>query len=218
MFKNLREPVNGLTHFIAGLAAVIGLIVLVVVARDDVSKQLSLVVYGTCLILLLMASSAYHLIKASPERIQILRKLDHTAIYFLIAGTYTPICFNILTGFWRWGLLAIIWTMALVGSGFKIAFIKTPRILSAIPYIVMGCLGILGGGELFRVFPTGALIWLIAGGVFFIAGSVVYVTKTLNFVPGVFGFHEVWHLFVIAGCLCHFMLILLYIAPVARVP
>jgi hemolysin III len=79
-------------------------------------------------------------------------------------------------------------------------------------------LGILGGGELFRVFPTGALVLLFAGGIFFIAGSVVYVTKIMNFKPGVFGFHEVWHLFVIGGCLCHFMLIALYIAPVARVP
>ncbi len=218
MFKNLREPVNGLTHYFAALAAVVGLVILLVVSRDDVSKQLSLVIYGACLILLLMASSAYHLIKASPERIQFLRKLDHTAIYFLIAGTYTPICFNILTGFWRWGLLVIIWTMALVGSGFKIAFIKTPRILSAAPYIVMGWLGVMAGGELFRVFPTGALVWLLAGGLFFTVGSVVYVTKTLNFVPGVFGFHEVWHLFVIAGCLCHFMMVLLYVAPVARVP
>lgn len=218
MFKNLREPVNGLTHYFAAVAAVVGLGVLVVVGRDDVFKQLSLVVYGASLILLLSASAAYHLIKAKPERIQFLRKLDHTAIYFLIAGTYTPICFNVFSGFWRWGLLSIIWTIALVGSGFKIAFIKTPRLLSALPYIVMGWLGVLAGGEFTRVFPTGAMIWLIAGGLFFTVGAVVYVTKTMNFVPGVFGFHEVWHLFVIAGCLCHFMLILLYVAPYPRVP
>jgi hemolysin III len=80
----------------------------------------------------------------------------------------------------------------------------------------MGWLGVMGGGELVRVFPTGAIVWLIAGGLFFTVGAVVYVTKAMNFVPGVFGFHEVWHLFVIAGCLCHFMLILLYVAPYSR--
>ena len=101
---------------------------------------------------------------------------------------------------------------------FKIAFIKTPRLLSAAPYIVMGWLGVLGGGELFRVFPAGAIAWLVAGGLFYSVGAIVYVTKTLNFKPGVFGFHEVWHLFVIAGCLCHYMVMLLYIAPYSRVP
>ena len=218
MWKKLREPVNGLTHYFAALVALGGLIALVIISRDDFLKQTSLLVYGVCLILLLIASASYHLIVARPERIQFLRKLDHTAIYFLIAGTYTPICYNVLTGFWRWGLLAIIWTMALAGSGFKIAFIKTPRFLSAAPYIVMGWLGVLGGGELFRVFPAGAIPWLVAGGLFYSVGAIVYVTKTLNFKPGVFGFHEVWHLFVIAGCLCHYMVMLLYIAPYSRVP
>ena len=218
MWKKLREPVNGLTHYFAALVALGGLIALVIISRDDFLKQTSLLVYGVCLILLLMASASYHLIVAGPGRIQFLRKLDHTAIYFLIAGTYTPICYNVLTGFWRWGLLAIIWTMALAGSGFKIAFIKTPRLLSAAPYIVMGWLGVLGGGELFRVFPAGAIAWLVAGGLFYSVGAIVYVTKTLNFKPGVFGFHEIWHLFVIAGCLCHYMVMLLYIAPYSRVP
>ena len=218
MFKNFREPVNGLTHYVAALAAVVGLIALAAASHDDFLKQMSLLVYGVCLILLLMASASYHLIVAAPGRIQFLRKLDHTAIYFLIAGTYTPICYNVLTGFWRWGLLAIIWTMALVGSGFKIAFIKMPRLLSAAPYIVMGWLGAIGGYELFRVFPMSAMIWLVVGGLFFTVGAIIYITKTLNFKPGVFGFHEVWHLFVIAGCLCHYVVMLLYVAPYPRTP
>ena len=218
MWKKLREPVNGLTHYFAAVAAVVGLVALVIVSRDDYLKQMSLVVYGASLILLLMASASYHLIQAAPARTQFLRKLDHTAIFFLIAGSYTPICYNVLTGFWRWGLLTIIWTMALVGSGFKLAFIKTPRLLSAAPYIVMGWLGVMGGSELFRAFPTGAIALLAAGGLFFTVGAVIYVTKTLNFVPGVFGFHEVWHIFVIAGCLCHFLVMLLYVAPYPRIP
>lgn len=216
--NRFREPVNGLMHYFAAVAAVVGLVVLVILSQDDFFKQMSLVVYGVTLILLLLASSAYHLIVARPERIQFLRKLDHTAIYFLIAGTYTPICFNMLDGFWRWGLLAIIWAMALAGTGLKIAFIKAPRLLTAAIYIVMGWLGIAAGGELLRAFPAGALAWLLAGGICFTVGAVVYVTKIMNFKPGVFGFHEVWHIFVVAGCLCHYMLILLYVAPYSRVP
>ena len=212
----MREPVNGLTHFFAALAAVAGLPLLLIASRGDAAKQLSLVVYGASLTLMLMASASYHLIKGSPERIQFLRKIDHSAIYVLIAGTYTPICFNVLTGFWRWGLLAIIWGIALAGVGFKIAFIKTPRLLTAGVYVLMGWLGVLGLGEMIRTLPVGAMVWLALGGLFFTVGAVVYVTKKLDFVPGVFGFHEVWHLFVIAGCLSHFILIWLYVAPYAR--
>ncbi|MBI4315048.1 MAG: hemolysin III family protein, partial [Chloroflexi bacterium] len=108
----MREPVNGLTHFFAALAAVVGLPLLLIAGRGDAAKQLSLAVYGASLALMLIASASYHLIKGAPERIQFLRKIDHSAIYVLIAGTYTPICFNVLTGFWRWGLLAIIWGIA----------------------------------------------------------------------------------------------------------
>ena len=216
MISKLREPVNGLTHFFAGLAAVAGLVVLLVIGRGDFQKQASLAVYGASLVLLLFASAAYHLTVASPERIQFLRKLDHTAIYFLIAGTYTPLCIIVFTGFWKWGLLAIIWAIAVVGTGFKIAFIKAPRWLTAGIYVAMGWLGVIGMGEFLRLLPMGAIIWLTAGGLFFTVGAVVYVTKTMNFVPGVFGFHEVWHLFVIGGCFCHYMLILLYVAPFLR--
>ena len=216
MLNRLREPVNGLTHYFAAILAVVGLAVLDVISRNDWPKQLSFVVYGASLTLLLLASAAYHLIKGSPQRIQFLRKLDHTAIYFLIAGTYTPICFNMFTGFWRWGLLSIIWAIALAGSGFKIAFIKTPRLLTAGVYVIMGWLAVMGVNEIIRVFPVAAIIWLAAGGLFFTVGAVVYVTKMFNFAPGVFGFHEVWHLFVIGGCACHFMVMLLYVAPYPR--
>ncbi len=217
MLSKLREPVNGLTHFFAGLAAIAGLIILLVIGRGDLQKQASLAVYGASLVLLLFASATYHLTVASPERIQFLRKLDHTAIYFLIAGTYTPLCIIVFTGFWKWGLLAIIWAIAVAGTGFKIAFIKAPRWLTAGIYVAMGWLGVIGIGEFLRLLPVGAIIWLAAGGLFFTVGAVVYVTQTMNFVPGVFGFHEVWHLFVIGGCFCHYMLILLYVAPYIRI-
>src|SRR3989304_4074161 len=171
LFTKLGEPVNGLTHFFAGLAAVAGLIVLLVIGRGDFQRQASLAVYGASLVLLLFASAAYHLTVASPERIQFLRKLDHTAIYFLIAGTYTPLCIIVFNGFWKWGLLAIIWAIAIVGTGFKIAFIKAPRWLTAGIYVAMGWLGVIGIGEFLRLLPGGAIIWLAAGGGVFSGGG-----------------------------------------------
>ncbi len=215
MFKQLREPVNGLTHLGAALAAGIGLVVLLIVGRDSGPKQLSLLVYGLSLTFMLAASGLYHSIRTSPQRLQLWRKLDHSAIFILIAGTYTPICFNLFTGFWNWGMLALIWFLALAGTISKIFFINTPRWFTTAVYLAMGWLALLAAPEILAVLPAGAVAWLLAGGVVFTLGAVVYATKMLDFFPQVFGFHEVWHLFVIGGCLCHYILILAYVASAA---
>jgi hemolysin III len=150
MTRYFREPVNGLTHLFAALLAGVGVVILVVASRGDLLKQSSLVVYGVSLVALLSASAAYHLIKASPGTIQWLRKLDHSAIYLLIAGTYTPVCINLLSGFWKWGILGIIWGIALLGVVVKIFWIHSPRGLSAAIYLGMGWLAVIGGRELLR--------------------------------------------------------------------
>ncbi len=213
MFKWMREPVNGLTHLGGAMAAVVGLAVLLAVSYGDWPKQVSLLIYGASLILMLTASGCYHLIRTSPSRLQLLRKLDHSSIFVLIAGTYTPICFNLFAGFWNWGMLALIWFLALVGILSKIFLIKTPRWFTAAVYLVMGWLALIATPEILAALPAGALFWLVLGGVVFTLGAIVYATKKPNFFPPVFGFHEAWHLFVIGGCLCHFILILAYIAP-----
>jgi hemolysin III len=207
-----RNPVSGLTHLGAAVAAVGGLIFLVVVGAGPEWKRASLAVYGVALVALFAASSAYHLVIASPRVIQLLRKLDHAAIYLLIAGTYTPVCLHFFEGFWRWGLLAIVWGIAVVGVALKMLFIKAPRWLSAGTYLLMGWLSIIAIGEMFMTMPPGALAWLFAGGAFFTVGAAVYILKKPDFLPGVFGFHEVWHIFVILGCLSHFILIAAYVA------
>ncbi len=213
IFTRMREPVNGLTHLFAAFAAVVGLVVLLILSRADFLKQQSLLVYGASLVLMMSASAAYHLIQGSPRRIQLLRKLDHSAIFILIAGTYTPVCVNLLSGFWQWGMFSIIWALAVIGSISKIVLINTPRWFTALVYLIMGWLGVLGFSEIFAVLPVGALIWLALGGIVFTLGAIVYITKMMNFFPGVFGFHEVWHIFVIVGCLCHFVLMAVYVAP-----
>ena len=213
----VREPVSGLTHLVAGIFALVGFGILLMIGRGDLWKQISLVIYGVSLTLMMFSSAAYHLVLAQPKWILRLRKLDHVAIYLLIAGTYTPFCINQLTGFYRWGLLGIVWGLAITGIASKMLMMQAPRGLTAGIYLIMGWLSVIMVRELIIALPAGALIWLFLGGAFYTFGAIIYITKTMNFIPGVFGFHEVWHIFVILGALCHFISILTYIAPAARV-
>jgi len=213
VFGKLRDPAGGLMHLGAAVAAVFGLAALLFIGRSNLVKEVSLLVYGVALILMFSASTAYHLIKARPPVTQVLRKLDHSAIYLLIAGTYTPICLHFFTGFWQWGVVAIIWLMAIVGIVIKLFVIRAPRWLSAGVYLAMGWLCLMGIQVMLAAMPVGALVWLLLGGILFSVGSIVYVVEKPNFYPGVFGFHEVWHVFVILGCLSHFILVAAYVAP-----
>ena len=213
MLRKLREPVNGLTHLGAAIAAALGLVGLWIIGRGSVLKEISLTVYGVSLILMFTASAAYHSIKARPQVMQSLRKLDHSSIYLLIAGTYTPICLHYFSGFWQWGMTALIWGLAIAGICVKLVIINAPRWLTAGIYLLMGWLALFGVKEIFTSMPVWAWIWLLMGGLFFTLGAIVYITKKLDFFPGVFGFHEVWHIFVILGCLCHFIIMAAFIAP-----
>ena len=213
MISRLREPVNGLTHLAAALAAAIGLGILVALASGDIPKLASLALYGVTLVLMFSASAAYHLAPAGPSVLGVLRKLDHVAIYLLIAGTYTPVCLYYLTGFWRLGLPTIVWALALIGAGVKLVVIRAPRWVTAGLYLLMGWLAIAASREILSRLPAGALAWLMAGGLFFTGGAVIYILKKPNLFGGRFGFHEIWHVFVILGAFCHFMLMAVYIAP-----
>jgi hemolysin III len=214
VIDKLRDPVSGLTHLAAAAAAILGLAAILWAGQHDLWKEVSLLVYGLSLVLMFSASATYHLVKAGPEVTAFLRKLDHSAIYLLIAGTYTPICLHFFSGFWRWGLLGTVWAIALVGVTVKLFIIKAPRWVTAGVYLVMGWLSILAVQEIVRTLPVSALVWLVMGGLFFTVGAVVYIRKWPDFYPGVFGFHEVWHIFVILGCLSHFILIAGFIAVV----
>lgn len=213
MLKKLRDPVSGLMHLGAAVVAGLGLLALVYLGRDSLSKQASLVVYGLSVIAMFAASATYHLVNAQPATMKFLRKLDHSSIYLIIAGTYTPICLYFFTGFWQWGMVALIWTFALVGILVKLVFINAPRWLTVVIYLVMGWLGVFAIPEMVNAMPSGAIAWLLAGGIFFTLGAVVYALKKPDWYPNVFGFHEIWHVFVILGVLCHFIVIAAYVAP-----
>ena len=207
-----RDPVSGLTHFFAAILAVVGLIVLLILGYGDTGKEITLLIYGLSLILMLSASATYHLVNARPPILVWLQIMDHTSIYLLIAGSYTPNCVHFFTGFWRDGFLAIIWGMALVGIIVKLFVIRAPRWVTAGIYLLMGWLSILAIGEMLTRMPAPALIWLALGGLAYTIGAIVYMLKKPDFIPGVFGFHEVWHIFVILGCLAHFILIAVFVA------
>lgn len=215
MLKRLREPVNGLTHGFAALAAVAGLGLLIYLAQDGKPLVLAaLAVYGVTLVLMFAASAGYHMVDARPAVMLFLRKLDHSAIYLLIAGTYTPVCLHYFDGFWRWGMVAVIWSLAVVGVAVKLFVIRAPRWLTAGVYLFMGWLSVIAAREIVTTLPPAALVWLLLGGLFFTAGAVIYILKKPNPWPGVFGFHEVWHVFVILGAFSHFIMIAGWVAPV----
>jgi len=201
----LRQPVSGLTHLAGALSAVVGQAVLLINSGGDLREKLALVVYSVSLFLLFSASSVYHLVNSTPRVTLVLRKLDHSAIYLLIAGSYTPFCLIAFDGFWRWGLLAIIWSLAAIGIGVKVFWIQAPRWLTAGVYVAMGWLIVFAYQQLLNHLTPVTIIWLIAGGVIYTLGAVVYATKRLDFKPGVFGFHEVWHIFVLLGAAAHFV-------------
>ena len=210
-----RDPVSGLTHLAAAGAAALGLVGLLVAGKGQAVKEISFLIYGLSLMLMFSTSAAYHLIQGKPQTVDILRKIDHSAIYLLIAGTYTPICLSFFGGFWRWGLLSIIWAMALTGVGVKVFMMNAQRWITTGIYLLMGWFSVLAISEMLRTMPPGAILWLVAGGLFFTIGAVIYILKRPNPRPGVFGFHEIWHIFVILGCLSHFLVVAGYVAPFA---
>ena len=213
MHLRFREPVNGLTHSVGAIAAVLGTFGLLVLGRGSILREAALATYGLCLILLFACSATYHMAHTDARGLGILRRLDHSAIYLLIAGTYTPFCLLAFGGFWKWGLFAVIWSLALIGIIVKIFVMNAPRWVSAGTYVIMGWLCLGAVGEMLRVLPPGALAWLATGGVIYTLGAIIYITRILDFAPGRFGFHEVWHIFVTLGAVAHFISIAVFLIP-----
>jgi hemolysin III len=215
--KRLREPINGITHAAGGLLAALGLGVLLATAASSgrLDQLVAFGVFGLSLIALYAASALYHLLPLSPSGVARLRTLDHMAIFVLIAGTYTPFCLLALDGAWRWGLLALIWGLALCGVLLKLLWMDASRWLSVLLYLGMGWVAVIAAPALLRAVPPDGITWILAGGLVYSAGALIYGLKRPNLLPGIFGFHEVWHLFVIAGSACHFWAVLHYVAPLA---
>lgn len=215
-FKEIRTPSDGLrffsalTHGIGAWLSTIGAAVLIAASALVGSgwHLAASIVYGICLTGLYTASTLYHCLPLSDKGRRRLRKLDHIMIYMLIAGTYTPICLITLRGLWGWWLFGIIWFFAVAGTIVKLAWMNAPRWLTAATYVAMGWVAIVAIVPLVQTMPLVALALLGAGGVFYTAGGVLYALKWPGKSNPKFGFHEVFHIFVLLGSITHYIMML----------
>lgn len=217
--KIFREPVNGLTHAAGALLSLYGAYCLLSIAAED-GKSIHVIafsIFGAGLVALYSTSAVYHLVRARSRTIALLRTIDHAMIYVLIASTYTPICLIALRESFGLPLLAIIWTIAAAGILCTLFWVNAPRWLSTSMYVAMGWLAVTAIVPLINTLSAEALAWLFAGGVFYTSGAVIYGVRRPDPFPGVFGFHEIWHLFVIAGSFCHYMLMYRGVLPLTLV-
>lgn len=200
------ERFNAWTHLVGAVLAVIGAIWLVVLASLDgsPSKIVSVAIYGVTLALLYSVSTIYHSVRGRAKRI--MRKLDHLSIYLLIAGSYTPFCLISLRGPWGWSLLGIVWGMAVIGMLQEIKPRSEARVLSIIIYAVMGWIILVAVKPLLAALGTEGFFWVAGGGVMYTVGIVFFA-----FDERFRHWHGIWHLFVVAGSLLHFVAILCYV-------
>lgn len=205
----LREPVNSLTHFFGVLAAVAATVALLLISGGGARALVSFAIYGFSSILLFSASTLLHAVRAGPKVERWFRRLDHAAIFLLIAGSYTPIALVAMQprfAGWGWTLFGVVWGVALAGVLFKLFWITAPRWLSTGLYLAMGWLVVAAIVPVARALGTQSMTWLALGGFFYTVGAIVYATKRPDPVPGVFGYHEIWHLFVLAGWGAHLVI------------
>ena len=199
----IREPFNGASHLIGLLLGGAGTVILLRMAQGR-EQLVALSIYGATLIMLYGASTLYHTLSLTERQLRALRRLDHIAIYFLIAGTYTPIALITLDSRLGWTLLATVWLIALAGVPFKLFYLDAPVWLSTSTYLLMGYLAMLAMIPLARAVHLGGLMWLLSGGIAYTVGAVIYSRRRPDPFPGVFGHHEIWHVLVLIGSACHF--------------
>ncbi len=212
----VKPLLRGWSHALAAVAAVILTIVLCLLSRADIARLVSMLIFGLCMIELYTVSAFYHIGTWNSQQKRFLRALDHANIFLLIAGTYTPLCFNVLGGWIRVALLATIWSLAVIGIAVTVLTLRLPRWVSTALYILMGWIAVLALPAFLAVLPWMAVATLVAGGVFYTLGAVVYALKRPNPFPRIFGFHEIFHLFVIAGSVAFASCVWIWALPFPR--
>src|SRR5215831_2608782 len=204
----IEELANSITHGIGLALSVVGLIVLIVlsVTRGSAWHIAGCTIFGVTLVLLYSASTLYHSFKA-PRMKRVLKILDHTAIYLLIAGTYTPFTLVNLRGFWGWTLLSLVWGLSVFGILWKFFHAERFQIVSTLIYLAMGWLVLIAIKPVTETLPLSGILWLVAGGVLYTIGVPFFALKRLPYN------HAIWHLFVLAGSICHFLAVMFAVLP-----
>ena len=212
--KHLKDPGSAITHFIGMLMAIFAAVPLIKAAREpDHIYLISLTIYALSLILLYAASTTYHTFDLSEKANTILKKIDHMMIFILIAGSYTPICLITLKGRTGVILLSLVWGIALVGIILKAFWVFCPKWVSSILYIGMGWTCVLAFTQILNALSPAAFGWLLAGGIIYTIGGIIYALKLpiFNNRHKNFGSHEIFHLFVMGGSMCHFIVMYAFV-------
>ena len=212
----IREPGSAITHFIGMMMAIVAAAPLLVKAAldADMTALVAMTVFIGSMVALYGASAVYHSVTVKENILKVFRKLDHMMIFVLIAGSYTPVCLVVLGGRMGYTLLAVVWGIAVVGMVVKACWITCPKWFSSLVYIAMGWVCLAVFGTLWNTLPHSAFLWLLAGGIVYTAGGVIYALKLpiFNARHKYFGSHEIFHLFVMGGSICHFVFMYLYVA------
>lgn len=212
----IREPGSAITHFIAMMLTVFAAAPLLVKsALSDTANMLpAMTIFILSMVLLYGASATYHSLNIGGRALRIFRKVDHMMIFVLIAGSYTPVCLIVLGGRIGYTLFAVVWGIAIVGMLLKACWVTCPKWFSSIIYIAMGWVCVFVFGPLWNTLPHNAFLWLLAGGIIYTIGGVIYALKLplFNSRHTFFGSHEIFHLFVMGGSLCHFIFMYHYVA------
>ncbi len=209
----IKEPVNALTHFLGFLLSIPILIIFLKKASEEASivSVIAFLIFGISLLLLYGASTIYHTLRISEKGTAFLRRVDHMMIFVLIAGTYTPVCLIPLRGKWGWTLLICVWTFAIAGILLKIFWLNAPRWFSTLLYVVMGWLVLIAFVPLEKAIPISGIVLLAAGGIVYTIGAVIYAVKWSKLKLKYFGFHEIFHLFVMGGSALHILFMFQYV-------
>lgn len=201
----IKEPFCGLSHGVGALFSAIGLVLLLQFSRSEPSAVVSVIIYGVSLILLFSASCLVHSLHCSQRTENWLERCDYAAIFFLIAGTYTPICLNTLQGAWGLSLLSIEWTLAILGAAAVLRY--GPQRLWVLMYVPMGWMVLVASAPMLARMDWGLLLLLLAGGMVYSLGAIVFVTRRPHLWPGRFNYHDLWHVMVLLGAACHFAVV-----------
>jgi hemolysin III len=208
----IKEPFCSLSHLVGAALSVAGLVVLLGATSGRPWHVTSVAIYGASLILLYVASTLCHAVHCSPKTGQRLDAFDHAAIFLLIAGTYTPLCLVTLRGPWGWTILAVEWALAVVG----IVLVMLGQVRAQWPrvavYLAMGWIAMVAVVPLMQLLPGWAIFWMLAGGLLYTLGAILYAMDWPHLWPGKFHAHDLWHVLVLAASACHFVMILRFIA------
>lgn len=210
-----REPFSGLSHWLGVALAVIGFVALIVMSWGKPVHLVAFAIYGVTLVLLYAASAIYHSSNASEDVVAKWQKFDYVAIYLLIAGTYVPVCLLALHGAVGWGLLVAQTILATSGVLATLLMKKVPSVVRVLLYLVMGWMAVAAMGQMQSSWPPYAVAWLVAGGIVYSVGAVVYALDRPHLWPGKFSAHDLWHIFVLGGSACHFILMVTYVVRIA---